>query len=195
MWPEILQSVLTATLTATVIFVVGYSLAYWAGQIILRQDRASIEGRLDRLVSLNKGCAQRMDQRRRELSTVEEGHAEKKRELYLLKRRLADIIAGEARLIRSIGEDECRNPRQQARKFIAHISNEPMMRAEPDARDQRPIAPDWAHAQDVIVWATDQALARQLAERTYPISLGFLIHSVRATEAAADPEPALRASA
>lgn len=195
MWPDIIDNFLTTSVTATVIFVFGYLLAYGVGYLVLRHDRASMEGRLDRLVTLNKGCSLRMDQRRRELTTVEQAHALKKRELFLLKRRLSEIIAGEGKLIRSIGEDECRNARQPARKFVANITNEPMIRADPEARTLRAVAPDWAQPQEVIVWATEQALARQLAERIYPVSLGFVIHSVRPADGPAEAGPKLLESA
>jgi hypothetical protein len=177
-WGYAIEGGLTFLVTAGIAYLVGYMFVYATEHAVLRHDSERIETRFKQMQKLRQG----MDARRRDLKpriaelalTLKSGS----RHQYLAMKKQLDLEDHHGMLVRTVGEEECRNPNKPSRKFIARIVNERVSRAVKSGEEHPSLSPDWARAQVVEVWAQSLVEARALGEKAYPTSLGFVIHNL-----------------
>jgi hypothetical protein len=177
-WGYAIEGGLTFLVTAGVAYLIGYMFVYATEHALNRRDSERLDERFRILQRLRQG----MDTRRRDLKprvaelalTLKSGS----RHQYLAMKKQLDLEDHHGMLVRTVGEEECRNPNKPPRKFLARIVNERVARSLQSGEQHPSLSPDWARAQLVEVYAQSLAEGRQLAEKSYPTSLGFVIMNI-----------------
>lgn len=174
-WGYAIEGGLTFLVTAGVAYIIGYMFVYASEHAVLRHDAERLEERFKKLQRLRQG----MDKRRRDLKpriaelalTLKSGS----RHQYLAMKKQLDLEDHHGMLVRTLGEEDCRNPAKPARKFVARIVNDRVAAAVRSGEQHPSLSGDWARAQVVEVFAQSLAEARALAEKGYPTTLGFAV--------------------
>lgn len=174
-WGYAIEGGLTFLVTAGVAYLIGYMFVYASEHAVLRHHAERLDERFRKLQRLRQG----MDARRRELKpriaelamTLKSGS----RHQYLAMKKQLDLEDHHGMLVRTLGEEDCRNPSKPARKFVARVVNERVAAAIRSGEQHPTLSADWARAQVVEVFAQSLAEARALAEKGYPTTLGFAV--------------------
>ena len=177
-WGYAIEGGLTFLVTAGVAYLIGYMFVYASEHAVLRNDAERLEERFRKLQRLRMA----MDKRRNELKpqiadlavTLKSGS----RHQYLAMKKQLDLEDHHGMLVRTLGEEECRNPAKPARKFVARVVNERVAAAIRSGEQHPALSPDWARAQVVEIYAPSLAEAQALADKGYPSTLGFSVASL-----------------
>ena len=177
-WGYAIEGGLTFLVTAGVAYLIGYMFVYASEHAVLRHDSERLEERFRILQRLRMG----MDKRRNELKpriaelalTLKSGS----RHQYLAMKKQLDLEDHHGMLVRTLGEEECRNPAKPARKFVARVVNERVAGAIRSGEQHPSLSADWARAQVVEIYAPSLVEAQALADKGYPSTLGFSISSL-----------------
>lgn len=183
------ESLLSETATAVGIFsgiaVLAWSLCRLVEQALTRRNGLTAAASERMLLRLNHSLEQRLRKQVADLAAAEEALRGRKREHFLLKGRISDARRESTAFTRSLGEEECRNPRNPPKRFTAVVINEVMQRADSSQREHIALSPDWVRPQRIEIWASDAAMARHLLEKSCPPTLGFVIQTFSMTVSAA----------
>jgi hypothetical protein len=177
-WGYAIEGGLTFLVTGGVAYLIGYMFVYASEHAVLRHDAERLDERFKKLQRLRQG----MDARRRDLKpriaelamTLKSGS----RHQYLAMKKQLDLEDHHGMLVRTLGEEDCRNANKPARKFVARVVNERVAAALRSGEQHPTLSGDWARAQVVEVFAQSLVEARALAEKGYPTTLGFAVANI-----------------
>jgi len=99
-----------------------------------------------------------------------------RRRHYMVTKRIADLAVSRSRLVRVLGEEDAfLRPDRPARRFVAHVINRHVQRAQLEQKEHPFLARSWARSQQVHVWAPTIGDAKLVVERSFPPATGFFI--------------------
>jgi hypothetical protein len=173
---------------AATIFGIIAGLSYLVGMAISqslesairdRQMAKGADGRLQRYILMAQRMAQRRDGLLPQLARLEGELKSAKRRLYMANKKLADLKVARNQLMRALGEEDAfQRQERPSRKFIAHIINRHVQRAQFDQKEHPFLSRGWSRTQQAVIWAPTVGDAKMLAEKAFPPATGFFIAEI-----------------
>lgn len=173
---------------AAIIFLITGGLAYVGGLALAhmlesaqnkRLDLDALDARIQRYARLAQQLQARKEAMLPRLVKLDAALKSARRRQYMVTRKLNDLKIARSQLTRVLGEEDAfLRPERPARKFIAHIVNRHVQRAQLDQKEHPLLSKVWARTQPATIWAPTIGDAKAMAERAYPPATGFFISEI-----------------
>ncbi|MBP7339161.1 hypothetical protein [Niveispirillum sp.] len=186
---------------AAIAFFVISGLAYLLGMGIAaaaenavrkRQEGVGLDNRLQKLMILAQRLEQRKDKMLPLLVKLDAQVKSARRRHYMVNKKIMDMKIARSQLMRVLGEEDgFLRAERPARKFIAHVVNRHVQRAQMEQKEHPFLSRAWARTQQVVIWAPTIGDAKLLAEKSFPPATGFFIAEISEPQSEADELTAL----
>lgn len=174
-WGYAIEGGLTFLVTAGVAYLIGYMFVYASEHAVLRHDSERLEERFRKLQRLRMGLDKRRNEVKPRIAELALTLKSGTRHQYLAMKKQLDLEDHHGMLVRTLGEEESRNPAKPARKFVARVVNERVAAAIRGGEQHPNLSADWARAQVVEIYAPSLVEAQAMADKGYPSTLGFSV--------------------
>ncbi len=178
-------------------YLLGAAIAHMAETAVRRrQESAGLDGRMQRMGII----AQRLQARREKMLPIlvklDAKVKSARRRHYMINKKIMDLKIARSQLMRVLGEEDAfLRSERPARKFIAHVVNRHVQRAQMDQKEHPFLSRSWSRTQQVVIWAPTIGDAKILAERSFPPATGFFIAEISEPQSEADELSALESAA
>lgn len=177
-------------------YLLGAAFAHLAETAILRrQENAGLDGRMQRMGIIAQRLQARREQMLPVLVKLDAKVKSARRRHYMINKKIMDLKIARSQLMRVLGEEDAfLRSERPARKFIAHVVNRHVQRAQMDQKEHPFLSRSWSRTQQVVIWAPTIGDAKILAERAFPPATGFFIAEISEPQSEADELSALESA-
>ncbi|MFV3074336.1 hypothetical protein [Niveispirillum fermenti] len=193
MLEKLAQAAIAFFIIAGISYLLGTGIAHSVESALRkRQQGVGLEARMQRLGALS----QRLQARRQTLLPVlvklDAKVKSARRRHYMVNKKITDMKIARSQLLRVQGEEDAfLRTERPARKFIAHVVNRHVQRAQMDQKEHPFLSKGWARTQQVVIWASTIGDAKILAERAFPPATGFFVAEISEPQSEGDDMTAL----
>ena len=194
---KIFESGSVFALIAGIAYLGGLAVAHIVEQATLRGLKAEgLEGKLQAISIMIGKFQARREAMLPQLVRLDAQVKSARRRHYMINKRVSDISLNRSRLLRVIGEEDAfSRPERPPRKFVAHVINRHVQRAQFDQKEHPFLARSWARSQQIEIWAPTIGDAKVAVEKVFPPATGFFMVEIKEPEAEGGDEPGTAASA
>lgn len=144
-----------------------------------RQESVGLDGRLQKLMILAQRLEQRKDKMLPRLTKLDAEVKSARRRQYMVNKKILDLKISRSQLMRALGEEDgFLRAERPARKFIAHVVNRHVQRAQMEQKEHPFLSRGWSRTQQAVIWAPTIGDAKILAEKSFPPATGFFIAEI-----------------
>jgi len=174
MLEKLTEAVIAFLVISGLAYIVGTGIASAAENAVRkRQLDVGLEGRLQKLGLLGQRLVSRKDKMLPRLAKLD---AELKS---ARNKKLLDLKTARSQLMRVLGEEDAfLRTERPARKFIAHIVNRHVQRAQMEQKEHPFLSRAWSRTQQATIWAPTIGDAKIMVEKSFPPATGFFIASI-----------------
>lgn len=178
-------------------YLIGAAFAHMAETALRRaQEAAGLDGRMQRMGIMTQRLLVRREQLLPVLVKLDAKVKSARRRHYMINKKIMDLKIARSQLMRVLGEEDAfLRSERPARKFIAHVVNRHVQRAQMDQKEHPFLSRSWSRTQQVVIWAPTIGDAKMLAERAFPPATGFFIAEISEPQSEADELTALESAA
>lgn len=158
-----------------------------------RQDSVGLDGRMQKLMILAQRLQQRKDKMLPRLTKLDAEVKSARRRQYMVNKKIMDLKIARSQLMRALGEEDgFLRAERPARKFIAHVVNRHVQRAQMEQKEHPFLSRAWSRTQQAVIWAPTIGDAKILAEKSFPPATGFFIAEISEPQSEVDELTALQ---
>lgn len=190
MLQKLIEAVIAFLVISGLAYLIGIGIATAAESAARRrQQEIGLEGRLQKLGILGHRLQSRKEKMLPRLTKLDAQLKSARRRHYMVNKKITDLKIARSQLMRVLGEEDAfLRAERPARKFIAHIVNRHVQRAQMEQKEHPFLSRSWSRTQQATIWAPTIGDAKLMVEKSFPPATGFFIASIAEPQGEGDDD-------